>query len=103
MIFRKQSLALLSLALMASPATAWAFGGGAGCSDLPEYYRAVGALQGMTGACDMSVEQAQRIVAQQGPQPAGGTFAGAAVSNVDPAGPVPHARHRRHRVRPLQP
>ena len=55
---------LLALTLaLASPATAWAYSG-LGCTDLPEYDRAVGALQGMPGACDMSLEQAKRIVAE---------------------------------------
>ena len=81
-------IALVALATMAAPAGAWAFGAGAGCADLPEYYRAQGALQGMTGACDMSLEQARRIVAaQDGP---------AAV--YAPAAPAPRARHRHHRV-----
>ncbi len=55
-------LLVLGLSL-ASPATAWAYSG-LGCPDLPEYDRAVGALQGMPGACDMSIEKAKRIVAE---------------------------------------
>ena len=73
---------------IAAPAPAWAFGA-MGCADLPEYYRAVGALEGMPGACDMSVEQARRIVAAQ---------AGPAAQPVAQA-----PRHHRHRVRALQP
>ena len=85
-------IALVALATMAAPASAWAFGAGAGCADLPDYYRAQGALQGMPGACDMSVEQARRIVAaQDGP---------AAV--YAPVAPAPRARHRHHRVRAPQ-
>ena len=60
---------LLAIALSAlAPASAFAFGG-IGCTDLPEHDRAVGALEGMTGACDMSVEQARRILARDGGQP----------------------------------
>ena len=55
--------ALLSALLIATASPAWAFGGGAGCADLPEYARAQGALEGMTGACDMSVERARQITA----------------------------------------
>ncbi len=55
---------VLTLALaLAAPASAWAYSG-LGCTDLPEYDRAVGALQGMPGACDMTIEKAKRIVAE---------------------------------------
>ena len=52
----------LALAL-AAPASAWAYSG-LGCTNLPEYDRAVGALEGMPSACDMSIERARRIVAE---------------------------------------
>lgn len=51
-----------------SPALAW---GVPGCINLPEYERALGALEGMPGACNMSVEEASRIVASQGSRPGG--------------------------------
>ena len=86
----KEGPIVLALAMMvASPATAWAFGAGAGCADLPEYDRAVGALEGMPGACDMSVEQARRIIAAQNGQ------ADVGQSLV----PAPHRRHKHHRAR----
>ena len=50
------------------PAQAWAV---PSCINLPEYERALGALQGMTSACDMSVEEANRIVAAHGNVPGG--------------------------------
>jgi bacterioferritin-associated ferredoxin len=46
---------------IAAPAAAWGWGV-PGCANLPEYNRALGALQGMTSACGMSVEQARRII-----------------------------------------
>jgi hypothetical protein len=56
-------LAAAALATMGgAPTAAWAWGV-PGCTNLPEYNRALGALQGMTSACDMSVEEARRIVA----------------------------------------
>ncbi len=51
-----------------TPALAW---GVPGCINLPEYERALGALEGMPGACNMSVEEASRIVAAQGNRPGG--------------------------------
>ncbi len=48
--------------LIAAPGAAWAWGI-PGCTNLPEYNRALGALQGMTSACDMSVEEARRVIA----------------------------------------
>ena len=82
---------LALLTAIAVPAAAWGQGGGGpGCTNLPLYNRALGALQGMTSACDMSVEEARRIVAaQQG---------GPAVDERQVA-PRPRARYRRHRVR----
>ena len=58
-----------AVVVMAMPAQAWAYGGGGpGCSNLPEYDRAIGTLQGLS-VCDMSVEEARRIVgAAQGGQ-----------------------------------
>ncbi|GJE55341.1 MULTISPECIES: hypothetical protein [Methylobacterium] len=61
------AVVLLVLATtLATSATAWAFFGVPGCVNLPEYQRAVGALQGMTGPCDMTVEQACGIMAERG-------------------------------------
>lgn len=57
---------LVLAATLAAPATAWAFFGVPGCINLPEYQRAVGALQGMTGPCDMTVAQACGIMAERG-------------------------------------
>lgn len=62
MPFRKGLAAAVLAATVATPATAWAWGV-PGCTDLPEYNRALGALQGMTSACDMSVEEARRVIA----------------------------------------
>ena len=64
MPFKNCVRALAMVAAMMSPATAWAFGGAIGCVNLPTYNRALGALQGLTGPCDMSVEEARRIVAE---------------------------------------
>ncbi|GJE38307.1 hypothetical protein KHHGKMAE_2378 [Methylobacterium persicinum] len=80
---------LASLILVAgwmTPTTALAWGA-PGCTNLPEYERALGALQGMTSACDMSVEQASRIVAARGNVP-GGLF-GSLLSG--PPKPLPEA------------
>lgn len=87
-MLKRRTMALALAIAVASPATAFAFGG-IGCTDLPEYDRAQGALEGMTGACDMSVEQARRIVAAQD-----GAAAGAR-----PAGSALHRRHRHRRAR----
>ena len=77
---------LLAVCLSAiAPASAFAFGA-IGCTDLPEHDRAVGALEGMTGACDMSVEQARHILARDGGQP--------------DAVPHPRRRHRRTTQQP---
>ena len=77
------------LAIAAAPASAWAFTGVGGCSGLPEYYRALGALQGgMESACDMTAEEARRIVAAyDGP------------AKVYQASPAPRIRYRRHHAR----
>jgi hypothetical protein len=53
-------IVLAALGLDPSAARAW---GIPGCANLPEYNRALGALQGMTSACDMSVEEARRVIA----------------------------------------
>jgi hypothetical protein len=83
----KTSLGVAALvAGLAGPAPAWAWTA-PGCTDLPEYERALGALQGMTSACDMSIEKANRIVAAQGYRP-GGLF-GALLSS--PPRPVAEA------------
>ena len=87
MSFNDRIVVLALVTVIAAPAPAWAFGGGAGgCSNLPEIYRAQGALQGMTSACDMSVEEARRILAAQG---------GPAYQQAAPAPLVHHRRHRR--------
>ena len=92
-----QSKALwVSLAVaVALPAPAWAFGGGAGCADLPEYARAQGALEGMTGACDMTIERAREITAAHD-----GSAAAPATGRYSPS---QLRRMRRHRVRATQP
>ena len=93
MSFQHPAIAIAMLTAIALPAPAWAFGAGAGCADLPDYARAQGALEGMTGACDMSVEQARKIVAaQDGPAAAYGAPA-----------PAPRVHHRRHKVHAPQP
>ena len=77
-----KNLLLVSALAIGAPASAWAYGGGGvGCSDLPEYYRAVGALQGLS-VCDMTVEQARRIIAAHDGTPV-----------ADPQAPRRH-RHR---------
>ena len=94
-----KSILLAALLCAAAPASALAFGS-AGCTNLPEHDRAIGALEGMTGACDMSVEQARRILAQDGSQGAGGgLFQGAAPAyGLAPEGPPPRRHRRHHRV-----
>ncbi|GLS59618.1 hypothetical protein GCM10007887_22870 [Methylobacterium haplocladii] len=82
-------MVLVLVTTIALPAAASAQGGGGpGCTNLPQYNRALGALQGMTSACDMSVEQARRIVAAHD---------GTAVAPRQVA-PTPRVRH--HRARP---
>lgn len=67
----RKSLAVTVFAVgLVGPAPAWAWTS-PGCANLPEYERALGALQGMTSACDMSIEAANRIVAAQGYRPGG--------------------------------
>ena len=86
MLQKHKTIALALTIMLASPASAWAFGG-IGCADLPDYDRASGALEGMTGACDMTIEQARRIhAAQDGP---------AAIAQ--PVAPS-HRHHRYHRM-----
>lgn len=93
------------LAGLAAPAPALAWGI-PGCVNLPEYDRALGALQGMTSACDMSLERAHRIVAAQGNRPGGlfGLLLGGSpqpvpeAAPVPPSPPVPATRSRRHRA-----
>lgn len=88
---------------LAIPAPAWAWTS-PGCTNLPEYERALGALQGMTSACDMSVENASRIAAAQGYRP-GGLFGGILSNPSRPAAealPIPgdsqaHAPRPYHR------
>ena len=80
---------MLALAtILASPTLAWAWGV-PGCSNLPEYNRALGALQGMTSACDMSVAEARRVVAAHDGVPA----------VEPPAAPSPRVQARRHPAR----
>ena len=83
MPLKEQTIALALAMIIASPATAWAFGA-FGCADLPDYARATGVLQGMPSACDMSVEDARRIVAAHDGQ-----------AVVDPA-VAPAPAHRKH-------
>ena len=64
MSFPARTAALILMCAGMSPQPASAGGaGGPGCTNLPLYNRALGALQGMTSACDMSVEEARRIIA----------------------------------------
>ena len=92
MSFKNRAFVLATLTTMAMPAQAWAYGGGGpGCSNLPEYDRAIGALQGLS-SCDISIEDARRIVAAHGGQV------------YEPAAPAdpPVRRYRHHRVRDLE-
>ena len=104
----KASLGVITVvAGLAGSAPAWAWTS-PGCANLPEYERALGALQGMTSACDMSIETANRIVAAQGNRP-GGLF-GALLSDPPPPvaeavpisgysqSPAPRLYHRREAV-----
>ena len=61
-MLRKCLAVAMLAALGGAPGAAWGWGV-PGCTNLPEYNRALGALQGMTSACDMSVEEARRVVA----------------------------------------
>jgi len=82
--------AVVAAALVGAPAAARAWGV-PGCTNLPEYNRALGALQGMTSACDMSVEEARRVIA------AHDGVAAAPPPNVAPqVVPRPRVRHRHH-------
>jgi hypothetical protein len=84
--------ALVLAAAGAAPAPAWAWGV-PGCTNLPEYNRALGALQGMTSACDMSVEEARRVVAAHD-----GVAPGPPVAAAEPPPPRVAPRHRRARA-----
>lgn len=87
----KKGLAGLTLAMMgAAPVPAWAWGV-PGCTNLPEYNRALGALQGMTSACDMSVEEARRVIAAHDGVAAPPPVAAPAVA------PPPRVHRRHHR------
>ena len=92
MPYRERVAAGVLVTVIALPGAAWGFLGGPGCTNLPLYHRALGALQGMTSACDMSVEEARRIVAEHD-RPA------AAPGPVDPE---PRDRQRRRKERPPQ-
>lgn len=86
----KTSLAVSALiAGMVGPAPAWAWTS-PGCTNLPEYERALGALQGMTNACDMSIEKANRIVAARAYRPGGlfGALSSGPTRPVAEAAPV---------------
>ena len=74
---------LALLITIATTASGWAFTGVGGCNNLPVYYRAVGALEGMESACNMTVEQARRILYPQ-------------------AAPAPRAKYGRHTARKPQ-
>ncbi len=65
---RVAAAAFIAGALSPASVLGW---GAPGCTNLPEYERALGALQGMTSACDMSVDRARRIVAAHGNTPGG--------------------------------
>lgn len=82
---------VLLAVVVCSPSAAWAYGG-IGCTNLPEYDRAMGALEGMTGACDMTVEQARRIVAEHDGHSAA----------VRPTNSAPHRLRRLHPARSPQ-
>lgn len=92
MSFERGLAAIVLATTLASPASAWAWGV-PGCTNLPEYNRALGALQGMTSACDMSVEEARRVVAAHDGVPA------AAPAVADPQAAPPQARRRHRRMR----
>lgn len=80
----------MAFSAQAWPTQAWAYGGGGlGCSNLPEYDRAIGALQGLS-VCDMSIEEARRIVAAHG----GRVY--------QPASPDQPVRRRHHRAPALE-
>ncbi len=88
MLFRCAARAFALATVIAVPDAAIAQGGGGpGCTNLPEYNRALGALQGMTSACDMSVERACRILAEQG----------ASAAECQQIAPEPRADQRRRR------
>lgn len=92
MSVRNGLAALVLAAAGAVPAPAWAWGV-PGCTNLPEYNRALGALQGMTSACDMSVEEARRVVAAHD-----GVAPGPPVAAAEPPPPRVAPRHRRARA-----
>lgn len=101
MSIRNGLVALVLAAAGIVPASAWAWGV-PGCTNLPEYNRALGALQGMTSACDMSVEEARRIVAaHDGVAP--GPPAAAAPPQATPRVAPRHRRARAHRSARSQP
>ncbi|GAB6973005.1 hypothetical protein [Methylobacterium phyllosphaerae] len=101
MSIRNGLVALVLAAVGIVPAPAWAWGV-PGCTNLPEYNRALGALQGMTSACDMSVEEARRIVAaHDGVAP--GPPAAAAAPQATPRVAPHHRRVRAHRSARPQP
>ena len=54
-------LAVSAIAMASAPALA--FFGAPGCTNLPLYNRALGALQGMTSACDMTIDEAVEFFA----------------------------------------
>jgi hypothetical protein len=95
--FRKGFAAVVLAVTAGAPVTAWAWGV-PGCTNLPEYNRALGALQGMTSACDMSVEEARRVIAaHDGVAPPSPNPPPGAAAAPEPRPQVRH-RHRRSRA-----
>ena len=86
-----KGLAGLALMMGIAPVPAWAWGV-PGCTNLPEYNRALGALQGMTSACDMSVEEARRVIAAHD-----GVAAPPQAAAPQQIAPQPRVRRRHHR------
>jgi hypothetical protein len=93
--FRKGFAAVVVAALVGAPVAARAWGV-PGCTNLPEYNRALGALQGMTSACDMSVEEARRVIAAHDGVAAPPPNAAALPDAAPQAVPRPRVRHRHH-------
>lgn len=85
---RAALLALVTTVLLVAPAPVRAWGV-PGCTNLPEYNRALGALQGMTSACDMSVARAREVIAEHD----------GVLVVVPQAAPPPRVQVRRHPAR----
>ncbi|WP_457105400.1 hypothetical protein [Methylobacterium sp. P5_C11] len=101
MSFRNVLAAFVLAVAGAVPVPAWAWGV-PGCTNLPEYNRALGALQGMTSACDMSVEEARRIVAAHDGVSAGAPAVEPQVSPPARVGPRRRGARHHRRARPLR-